>query len=71
MAWSHKLAGVELFHHNVLNKFESAEWLAAFCYVAVPSSQSPEAMHGFVGPQPMYCKANNLTGACITLAKRS
>lgn len=70
-AWSHKLAGVELFHKNILNEFELVEWLAAFCYVAVPSSHSSEAMHAFVGPQPTYCKAHHLTGACITLTKRS
>lgn len=70
VAWSHKFAGVELFHQNVLNKFELAEWLA-FCYVAVPSSQSPEATYGFIGPKPVYCKSHNLAGVCITLAKRS
>lgn len=36
MAWSHKLAGVELFSQNVLKKFELAEWSVAFCVVAVP-----------------------------------
>lgn len=69
VAWSHKFTGVELLHQNVLNKFKLAEWLDTFCYV--PSSQSSEAKYGFVEPQAMYCKGHSLTGACVTLAKKS
>lgn len=42
VAWSHQIAGVELFPQNVLKKIELAEWFVAFCYGAVPSSQGLE-----------------------------